>query len=46
MFHVVGGFAEFERNIISERTRVGLATMGGKPKGLSADAQKKAIKAK
>ncbi len=50
MFHVVGAFAEFERNIISERTRVGLArargTMGGKPKGLSADAQKKAIKAK
>jgi DNA invertase Pin-like site-specific DNA recombinase len=52
MFHVAGAFAEFERNIISERTRVGLAsarargTMGGKPKGLSPEAQKKGHKGK
>jgi DNA invertase Pin-like site-specific DNA recombinase len=52
MFHLVGAFAEFERNIISERTKVGLASArargrsGGKPKGISAEAQKKAIRAK
>ena len=52
MFHLVGAFAEFERNIISERTKLGLASArargrtGGKPKGLSAVAQKKAIRAK
>ncbi|WP_026715257.1 recombinase family protein [Flavobacterium daejeonense] len=52
MFHLVGAFAEFERNIISERTKVGLASArargrtGGKPKGLSAAAQKKAVRAK
>lgn len=52
MFHLVGAFAEFERNIISERTKLGLASArargrtGGKPKGLSAEAQKKAVRAK
>ena len=52
MFHLVGAFAEFERNIISERTKLGLPSArargrtGGKPKGLSAVAQKKAIRAK
>lgn len=52
MFHLVGAFAEFERNIISERTKLGLASArargrtGGKPKGISAAAQKKAIRAK
>ena len=52
MFHLVGAFAEFERNLISERTKVGLASArargrsGGKPKGLSAAAQKKAIRVK
>ena len=52
MFHLVGAFAEFERNIISERTKLGLASArargrtGGKPKGISAEAQKKAIRAK
>lgn len=52
MFHLVGSFAEFERNIISERTKAGLASArargrtGGKPKGLSEAAQKKAVRAK
>lgn len=52
MFHLVGAFAEFERNIISERTKVGLASArargrsGGKPKGISTAAQKKAIRVK
>ena len=52
MFHLVGAFAEFERNIISERTKLGLESArargrtGGKPKGISAAAQKKAIRAK
>jgi DNA invertase Pin-like site-specific DNA recombinase len=52
MFHLVGAFAEFERNIISERTKLGLASArsrgrtGGKPKGISALAQKKAVRAK
>lgn len=52
MFHLVGAFAEFERNIISERTKLGLASArargrnGGKPKGISAEAQKKAVRAK
>lgn len=52
MFHLVGAFAEFERNLVSERTKLGLASArargrtGGKPKGLSTEAQKKAIRAK
>lgn len=41
MFHLVGAFVEFERNIILERTRAGLESAqargrnGEKPKGLS-----------
>lgn len=52
MFHLIGAFAEFERNIISERTRAGLASArargrnGGKPKGISPEGQKKAIRVK
>lgn len=52
MFHLVGAFAEFERSLISERTKLGLGSarargrVGGKPKGLSAEAQKKAVRAK
>ena len=52
MFHLVEAFAEFERDIISERTKVGLQSAkargrkGGKPKGLSAEAQIKAARAK
>jgi DNA invertase Pin-like site-specific DNA recombinase len=52
MFHLVGAFAEFERNIISERTKAGLVSarargrIGGKPKGISVVAQKKAIRVK
>lgn len=52
MFHLVGAFAEFERNIISERTKLGLTSArargrkGGKPKGLSIEAQKKAVRVK
>ncbi|CAM4141197.1 recombinase family protein [Flavobacterium weaverense] len=52
MFHLVGAFAEFERNLISERTIAGLASarargrIGGKPKGMSVESQKKAIRAK
>lgn len=40
MFHVFAAFAEFERNIIRERTMAGLAAarargrVGGRPKGL------------
>lgn len=46
MSHLVGAFAEFERNIISERTKAGLESArargrsGGKPKGFSLKAQK------
>lgn len=52
MFQVVGAFAEFERNIISERTKAGLESarargkIGGKPKGLSDSARKKAVRVK
>ncbi len=52
MFHLIGAFAEFERNLISERTKLGLASarargrLGGKPKGISAAAQKSAVRAK
>lgn len=40
-FHLIGALAEFERNIIVERTRAGLAAarargrLGGRPKKLS-----------
>lgn len=43
IFHIFGSLAEFERNLISERTRAGLKAarsrgkIGGRPKKLSAD---------
>jgi DNA invertase Pin-like site-specific DNA recombinase len=48
-FHLFAALAEFERDIISERTRAGLEAArargrkGGRPKGLSKEAQNKAI---
>lgn len=47
-FHLFAALAEFERDIISERTKAGLASArargrkGGRPKGLSKQAQNKA----
>ena len=47
-FHIFAALAEFERGIISERTKAGLAAArargrkGGRPKGLSKKAQDKA----
>lgn len=47
-FHLFAALAEFERDIISSRTKAGLAAArargrkGGRPKGLSAKAQDKA----
>lgn len=47
-FHLFAALAEFERDIISERTKAGLASArargrrGGRPKGLSKKAQDKA----
>lgn len=49
IFGVFASLAEFERELIRERTRAGLEAarargrMGGRPKGLSKDAQRKAI---
>lgn len=51
-FHIFAALAEFERDIISERTKAGLASarargrVGGRPKGLSKKAQHKAMLAK
>ena len=48
-FHLFAALAEFERDIISERTRAGLTSArargrnGGRPKGLSKKAKDKAI---
>lgn len=48
MFNIFAAFAQFERDIIRERTLAGLAAArargkhGGRPKGLDPDAQKKA----
>jgi len=48
MFHMMGAFAEFERDLIIERTTDGLASarargrVGGRPKGLSPAAKQKA----
>ena len=48
-FHIFAALAEFERDIISERTKAGLAAArargrkGGRPKGLSKKAQNTAI---
>lgn len=49
VFHIFASLAEFERDIISERTKAGLASarargrVGGRPKGLSKEARDKAI---
>lgn len=51
VFNIFASLAEFERDLIIERTRAGLTAarargrLGGRPKGLSADAEKKAIAA-
>ena len=51
VFNIFASLAEFERDLIIERTRAGLASArargrnGGRPKGLSATAEKKAIAA-
>lgn len=51
-FHVIASFVELERELIRERTYAGLAAarargrMGGRPKGLSAEAQATAVKVK
>ncbi len=44
MFNLFASLAEFERDMIRERTKAGLAAgrIGGRPKGLSAEAQTKA----
>ena len=49
MFNIFAAFAQFERDLISERTRVGLAAarargrVGGRPKGLSKKAEDTAM---
>jgi len=49
IFHIFASLAEFERDIISERTKAGLVSArargrkGGRPKGLSKEARDKAI---
>lgn len=48
VFNIFASLAEFERELIRERTKAGLSAalargrLGGKPKGLSKDAQSKA----
>lgn len=48
-FHIFCALAEYERSLINERTAAGRQAarakgkLGGRPKGLSADAEKKAI---
>ncbi|MCC6818754.1 MAG: recombinase family protein [Bacteroidia bacterium] len=50
-FHIFAAFAEFEREIIRERTNAGLASArargrtGGRPSGLSKEGQVKAVAA-
>ena len=50
VFHMFGALAEFERNLIRERTQAGLAAArargkkGGRPKSLSPDKQALAVK--
>ena len=49
IFHVFASLAEFERDVISERTKAGLAAarargrVGGRRKGLSKQAEHKAV---
>ncbi len=51
VFHIFASLTEFERDLISERTKAGLASakargrLGGRPKGLSAEAKKTAMAA-
>lgn len=51
VFNIFASLAEFERDLIIERTRAGLnaararGRLGGRPKGLSAAAEKKAVAA-
>lgn len=50
IFHIFGALAEFERNLIKERTQAGLnaararGRVGGRPKALSEDERKLAVK--
>ena len=50
IFHLFGALAEFERNLIRERTHAGLTAarargrLGGRPKSLDADKQALAVK--
>ena len=50
VFHIFGALAEFERNLIRERTQAGLQAarargrMGGRPKSLTQDKQALAVK--
>lgn len=50
IFHIFGALAEFERNLIKERTKAGLnaararGRLGGRPKALTIDKQDLAIK--
>ncbi len=48
VFHIFGALAEFERNLIRERTQAGLLAArgrkGGRPKSLSKDKQALAVK--
>lgn len=49
-FHIFGALAEFERNLIAERTKAGLdaararGRLGGRPKALSKDREQLAVK--
>ncbi len=49
VFHLFGALAEFERNLIQERTMIGLSAarargrLGGRPKLLTADKQQLAV---
>ncbi|EQC2703316.1 helix-turn-helix domain-containing protein, partial [Escherichia coli] len=50
IFHIFGALAEFERNLIRERTQAGLKSArargkkGGRPKSLSKDKQALAVR--
>ena len=50
IFQIIGAFAEFEREIIRERTRVGMqaamkrGAKPGRPKGLTSDDETEAVK--
>ena len=50
VFHVFGAMAEFERNLIKERTQAGLSAarargrVGGRPKRLNEDKRKLAVR--